>query len=575
MAALGLLMAAAQPAQAVPPGFAGISGNATGSAVAPMVATNGPIARNGGDRLSSAGEPASIEGTIVDPQGFPIPGAQVLVYDDALSIIASGTSNGSGGYATTTFPPAAVYVRAAASGYLYEVLGATGCAPDCAISDGTPLQASGGITAGVDFVLHRAGSISGHISDPDGLPLAGAEVSVWRVAGNGIVYGDSVLTNAAGNYRVGDLPDARYSVTASAGGDLVDTAWPGVQCAYDCFAGLLPTVALAPGEELQEIDVQLIAGGRIAGAVISAGSGDPIVGALVNFETAGGESFAGAAVTEPDGSYRSPALPPASYRAYTRNTGAHVDEVFDDVPCTFLCDAAALLPIMVSAGADSIADFVLEPGGRVSGRVTDSSTGLPIGPFRPRVLVLDEAGATVSQALANSAGNWISGGLPAGNYRVRTRNRSGHVDQLFDGTACYWCVPPGGTPVPVMVGGTTTGIDMALVAGARLAGRVTVAGTGQGIRSAVEVHDATGRYITDALAAPGGSWTITNGLAAGTYFLRTRSLPRYIDVLYGGTACAGECDATQGVPVVVGAGDLDGLDFELVEVPTIFIDGFG
>ena len=60
-------------------------------------------------------------------------------------------------------------------------------------------------------------------------------------------------------------------------------------------------------------------------------------------------------------------------------------------------------------------DFALAPGGKISGKVTDAATGLPLSSVQ--VTVVDANGASVTSSLTNSSGNWITS-------RPRSRRRT-------------------------------------------------------------------------------------------------------------------------------------------------------
>jgi hypothetical protein len=125
-------------------------------------------------------------------------------------------------------------------------------------------------------------------------------------------------------------------------------------------------------------------------------------------------------VSAADGSYRSRALPAGQYHAITNTFNGYINKGFDGVPC-LNCDPATLTPINVAVGVEASADFVLEPGGQISGTVIAADTGLPFPSPRPTVRVLDGQGTAVALAGVASNGSWlVTTGLPAGSYFVRT-----------------------------------------------------------------------------------------------------------------------------------------------------------
>jgi hypothetical protein len=322
------------------------------------------------------------------------------------------------------------------------------------------------------------------------------------------------------------------------------------------------------------LDIATGQGGHIAGSISASDNGSPLVNVRVRLATVDGRVVTTIPVSAADGSYRSRALPAGQYHAITNTFNGYINKGFDGVPC-LNCDPATLTPINVAVGVEASADFVLEPGGQISGTVIAADTGLPFPSPRPTVRVLDDQGTAVALAGVASNGSWlVTTGLPAGSYFVRTRNRSGYIDQLFGSVGCFWCLPPPGTPVVVSVGVTTPGINFALSPGFTMSGRATVLGTYlPAFPTQVEVYDPSGELVTNALVGGDGAWITSNGLGAGTYYLRTQSNGRYRDRLFGGSVCEAECDVTQGTPITISTAPLTDLDFELEHLP-VFVDGF-
>ncbi len=130
------------------------------------------------------------------------------------------------------------------------------------------------------------------------------------------------------------------------------------------------------------------AGGNIKGTVFNAANGKPLAGAMVS-------DGSRSAVTSADGSYSLASLPAGSYtlsasaRDYTASNPRSVN---------------------LADGQSASADFALIPHGSISGTVTDSSTGQPVG------------GAAVSvgrrTTVAGADGRYVFSGIPAGNCTV-------------------------------------------------------------------------------------------------------------------------------------------------------------
>ena len=537
----------------------------------------GPGLVGGIDFTLNAG--ATISGEVLDDDtGLPVANASVFVFDaEGTDIIASGVSAGDGSYTTQAFMPAEVYVIASAAGYLDAIPGDTPCPSACFPEAGPLLQVPFAGLADVDFSLLRGSRIAGRVLEPDGTPVEGANVQA--VSDD---YAMAATTGADGSYLIEDLPNGGFIVYAESVGDYVATAWPSEQCVTGCNPATRDTLTLGGGDDFTGIDITLVEGGRLRGRVEGMPGNIAQPGA-VEFYEAGTVEFAGS-VGLVGGEYVSDPLPAGEYLVFTATSGGYIDELYDDVPCPFSCDETPATPVPVTIGEESTVDFELTQGGRIAGRIFDAGTN-GVLPQRPSVQVRMGDNAVVWSGTVASNGTYLTRALPAGTYYVRSRNRSGFLDEMYLDEECYWCAPVGGidingqpvtpTPVNIVVGVTTPGIDLGLSPGRRLGGRVTVAPGGQGLPSiVVSVYDANGRFMSSGTSNSQGEWNAFNGYAPGTYYLRAASDGRYFDELYGGVPCNGACDVTQGTPVVVVAEDHTDLDFALSVQPVVFGDGF-
>lgn len=69
-------------------------------------------------------------------------------------------------------------------------------------------------TSGIDFYLAKAGSISGHVYEEDGItPIAGASVYAFPITGDH--PGGGANTGPDGSYTIEGLPSGSYTVQAS------------------------------------------------------------------------------------------------------------------------------------------------------------------------------------------------------------------------------------------------------------------------------------------------------------------------------------------------------------------------
>jgi hypothetical protein len=480
-----------------------------------------------------------------------------------------------GSYQSLPLPAGSYTVAASAPGYVVQVLGVDTCPEDCQLPDGTPLTVSnGGAVENVDIALSTGSGVAGILTDPEGNPVANA--TVYLEDGNDTYF--SAPSAVDGSYEVISVPAGRYRALVFPFGHLMRTSWPDVPCVVNCFPEELPHFDLETGVMRDDIDIQIQRGGVIEGHVTAAAGGAPLQGVRVHVLVATDDApFAAEASTDASGYYRTEAVPPAAYFVRTIGDDSnYIDEAFDDVYCFGGCDNDDLTPRVLAAGGTATADFALDLGGRISGKLTRASDGQGLGSPRPVMLFLDPAGAILDvRFVFGSDGSYISGGMPAGNYYVRSRNRIGFLDELFDDVSCYWCVPPPGNAVAVAAGSITANVNLALASGARLGGAITHEDGGDPASGvSVDVHDANGRLVTSGSVTAGGAWRSNNALPPGAYYLSTRSNGRYRDESYGGQACSGACVPPSGTPVVVfGTTDVNGLDFALAHLP-VFRHGF-
>lgn len=522
---------------------------------------------------------AVVTGQVTDAvTGQPVANADVWVFDaQAQEVIASGFTGNDGRYRTSAFVPADVRLLANAGGYIAAIPGAAACDGACDPEESALLQAGTGETGGVDFALRRGSRIAGRVLEPAGTPVQ----NVW-VSAASADFGQQALTDADGRYAIDGLPDGRFFVYAQGVGEYVATAWPGEQCVTDCDQTTRETIALASGDDIGGIDITLIAGGHLRGRVEGMPGNLPQPGIVAFFER---QSLQQVGVsTLVDGEYRSDPLPPGEYFLYTGTTGGYIDELHADVPCPYTCSETLGTPVAVTSANDSVVDFQLARGGRIAGRIFDAGTNGAL-PARPTVQVRAADYSLVWSGMVATNGTYTTAALPPGTYYVRSRNRNGFLDEFYLDEECYWCLPVGGidqngqpaTPigVGVTIGAITGGIDLGLVPGRRLSGRVTREPDGGAVRQMlVSVYDANGRFMSSATTDNSGAWLLINGVPAGTYYLRTTNDGHYLDELFGGARCLGNCDVTQGVPVVVANADRGDLDFQLQVQPQMFGNGF-
>lgn len=146
--------------------------------------------------------PASISGTVLDPNGAPVPNAIVRVVDANETLLGLAGTDADGAYAIGNLPPGSFTVIASASSFGSDLTGVT-------------LQ-PGGNVQNVNFTLTPdPGTLSGLVfNQSNGAPLPGATVVVRQATGSGIIAA-TVTSGPDGNFLVQGLSPGSYTVTAS------------------------------------------------------------------------------------------------------------------------------------------------------------------------------------------------------------------------------------------------------------------------------------------------------------------------------------------------------------------------
>ncbi len=212
-------------------------------------------------------------------------------------------------------------------------------------------------------------------------------------------------------------------------------------------------------------------------------------------------------------------------------------------------------PVTVRAAETTTGiDAEMHEGGRISGHVSDASTGAPVagftvcaGPFEAR---FEEEGPNGGCAITDASGNYTIAALPAGSYAVAFLSFFGelnYVTQYYNGAASFATAQP----VNVTVGGTAAGINAALHEGARISGTVTDASTGAGLGGAFvcALNAGAGNAIEAcAITDSGGAYTL-QALPSGSYKVQFTAGNTYLRQYYNDQYSLAEA---QVLPVTAG-----------------------
>ena len=262
--------------------------------------------------------------------------------------------------------------------------------------------------------------------------------------------------------------------------------------------------------------------GEIAGRVTDASTNAPLTDVAVGVyakDGAGVMRFIRSFRTDADGNYLIEGLPSLNYYLKTDNDGPYVNQVYRDRQCP-ACDVALGEPVYVSSPFRvTDIDFALTKGGRISGTVSEIGTGAPVKFMN--VAVASAWGAyPAAIAYTDENGNYVTTGVPAGDWVVATVPGNGYSSVIYDGVSCAaGCgASSTGTPVPVSAGVTTSSVDFSIGKYGQVSGIVTDSVTGEpvsgaSVRAYARDREIIVSYSSNAVAtattATDGSFTLT------------------------------------------------------------------
>ncbi|MDA8279767.1 MAG: carboxypeptidase regulatory-like domain-containing protein, partial [Actinomycetota bacterium] len=355
-------------------------------------------------------------------------------------------------------------------------------------------------------VSTAVGTISGTVTDElaDGLP--GICVQAWQ--GNTPV-GSPAVSSSNGDYILFVQVAGSYTVEFFGGcgaSGIYVTQW------YDNTTSALAATAVSVTSTSSptRISATMQTGGTISGTVTDS-SGTDLSGICVSATGSGGSAY-GSAATLSDGTYTVTGLPFGSYTVEFSvgcgSSGNYAAQFYDNVTSALQAAAVSVTPTSSPTGIDA----TMQPGGTISGTVTDSSgTGLS------GICV----SASGSDGLANESTATISGGsytvtgLAFGSYTVEFSvgcGGSGDYASQFYNNVTLLSVA---SAVSVTSTSSPTGIDATMQAGGGISGMVTDS-SGTGVPGICVYASTSSGELGFAISGSDGSYTVA-GLTGGSY----------------------------------------------------------
>ncbi|UFS68589.1 carboxypeptidase regulatory-like domain-containing protein [Geomonas sp. RF6] len=464
---------------------------------ATVLSVTAPETLSGTDYVLKQG--GTITGTVRDKvSGAGIANAYVSAFDIAMHGYFSGSyTDSSGAYSLSGLPSGTYLIRFSAPGYVEQWAGGTdeqGTGTSIAV-------AAPGTTAGVDGALTTGGSISGTIVDKKtGIPLQSICVGAYR--GAELLWTSAACTDDSGRYSIDSLPSGSYRLQTYMNGQGYYDQW------YTEAGTSTPrSVAVVAPNATTGMDFALEQGGVISGRVFDRETNEPLAGAAIT-AIGVGSSYVVSGYTDSQGAYTIISVPSGNYKV-DFNASGYISRWFGDEETE-----GAAATVAVTAGSETAGvDAYLSRGGRISGTVSDGSTGAGVSGVQ--VYAIDRStGSWEGAAYTDENGRYTITQLRSGSYRVK-------VDPFF-GSAYLgrWYGSPCADTVSVTAPAETGGIDIPLIRGGSITGRVTDAVTGLGIRQVNISWTAGGagygttigsNYIDET-----GSYTLS-GLLPGMY----------------------------------------------------------
>ena len=502
----------------------------------------------------------------------------------------SPSTDASGNYSISLAPGTwYAYTNFNSLGFINEIYDNIPCPGVCsftlATTTGTPIVVtSGGTVSGRDFALAPGGSIAGVVTSANGGgAIENVGVSVYTRIGTQTFFAGSASTNAAGVFAVSGLATGTYfALTSAADAGFTSEIFDNILCPGSCNTGTAVNsgapIAVTAGATTNNVNFALDPGARVTGTILNQVTSAPMQGVNVQAYTRIGltVTFVGSASTNASGVYSIGGLPAGTYALLT-GTNLAINEIYNNLPCPGSCSSndAVVTGEQVAVtrgGTASGKDFQLDPGGSVSGTVTDALSAAPLANVFVQIYrQVGTSAISASFGSTNASGVYTAGGLPTGSYFAAAFPFSTYAREVFGGPQCVISCQASdilaGTPIAVTAGATTAGRNFALDASGGITGTVTNAATSAPLANVTVFVPVSPTSSFGFSTNAAGVFTIT-GLPTGTYRLAT-SVGQYANEAYNNVACpAGFCSnafiTTSGTPIgVTGGATTSGINFAL------------
>jgi len=336
----------------------------------------------------------------------------------------------------------------------------------------TPQTVGAGSTlTGIDFALAPPARITLGLRQANSFQLLGGQLTYWvgevppaSPTGQAAMVAGSIVLEFPGADTV---RFAAESTECEVSGNVVclPELYPDLPCvSLACDPNAGTPIVWTKGQQIDGPTMLLDRGGVIRGQVGSALT--PLNGASVQLfpmsVTAFNDPPLMTATTNPDGTYALGGLATASYYVLARTPG-YIPVLYQGEACPMAqCPPASGDPVAVIQTAETPnIDFVLAPGGNLSGQIRDIGRDQPLDGATAHAHQAD--GAEVTSVISASDGTWRIDDLPVGTWYIRFSHPQ-FDGELFDSMPCpdNNCIVTTGTPITLASGSDISGINGAL-----------------------------------------------------------------------------------------------------------------
>lgn len=443
----------------------------------------------------------TITGTVKNDQGPGLGSACVQVFEENGTYVLQTGTNSNGEYEVKGLGTGSYKLFAYGCGN-HNVIGEY-YDNQPSMTEATLVAVTGGApTTGINFVLDRAGSVSGTVKDEAGDPLESICATAY---GPQHQWLGNAETDADGNYTIFTVRagNAKIRFDDCGDNDIVSEYWQDkttLESATD--------VSVIAGSDTTGISPTLSRGGSISGTVTGS-NGDPLAGVCVSALDAGMNHVVGVD-TDDNGEYRMRGMTPGSYylkfEPCSNASEGHLDQYFDGVTQFSQATAVTVTPGTNQSGKNA----QLAAGGKITGTVQGPGGEKIEGVC---VAAVDSNSDYVENASTDEDGEYELRGLKPGQYRLEFDPcGTNYMREFYNDKATLEAA----NKLNVTAGGVVANINATLARGGSFSGKVTD-------NSGNPLGDICVDAFTKSGQRRGSGWTgsdgqyVVGGLTTGTY----------------------------------------------------------